>query len=55
MGTGEKALPNAANNKQLVAILMKTGGNNVLLPALFIAVNNIVHHCYTQFRFSNIV
>jgi hypothetical protein len=29
-------------NAQVDAILMKTGLNNVLLPTLFIAVNNIV-------------
>ena len=29
--------------------LMKTVLNNVVLPALFIVVNNIVHHCYTRF------
>jgi hypothetical protein len=33
---------------------MKTGLNNVLLPTLFIAVNNI-EYCYTQFRLNNIV
>ena len=27
--------------------LLKTGCNNVVLPTLFIVVNNIVQHCYT--------
>jgi hypothetical protein len=34
-------------NAQVDAILMKTGLNNVLLPTLFIAVNNIEQYCYT--------
>jgi hypothetical protein len=34
---------------------MKTGLNNVLLPTLFIAVNNIEQYCYTRFRLNNIV
>jgi hypothetical protein len=42
-------------NAQVDAILMKTGLNNVLLPTLFIAVNNIEHYCYTRFRLNNIV
>jgi hypothetical protein len=42
-------------NAQVDAILMKTGLNNVLLPTLFIAVNNIEQHCYTRFRLNNIV
>ena len=42
-------------NAQGVAILMKTGLNNVLLPTLFIAVNNIEQYCYTRFRLNNIV
>ena len=42
-------------NAQVVAILMKTGLNNVLLPTLFIAVNNIEQYCYTRFRLNNIV
>jgi hypothetical protein len=37
-------------NAQVDAILMKTGLNNVLLPTLFIAVNNIEQYCYTRFR-----
>jgi hypothetical protein len=28
---------------------MKTGLNNVLLPTLFLAVNNIEQYCYTRF------
>jgi hypothetical protein len=42
-------------NAQVDAILMKTGLNNVLLPTLFIAVNNIEQYCYTRFRLNNIV
>ena len=30
--------------------LLKTGLNNVVLPALFNVVNNIVQHCYTGLR-----
>ncbi len=30
--------------------LLKTGCNNVVLPILFIVVNNIVQHCYTWLR-----
>jgi hypothetical protein len=41
-------------NAQVVAILMKTGLNNVLLPT-FRVVNNIGQYCYTRFRFNNIV
>ena len=40
---------------QVDAILIKTGLNNVLLPTLFIAVNNIEQYCYTRFRLNNIV
>jgi hypothetical protein len=42
-------------NAQVDAMLMKTGLNNVLLPTLFIAVNNIEQYCYTRFRLNNIV
>jgi hypothetical protein len=42
-------------NAQVDAILMKTGLNNVLLPTLFIVVNNIEQYCYTRFRLNNIV
>ena len=42
-------------NAQVDAILMKTGLNNVLLPTMFIAVNNIEQYCYTRFRLNNIV
>jgi hypothetical protein len=41
--------------RKIVAILMKTGLNNTLLPTLFIVVNNIEQHCYTRFRLNNIV
>ena len=34
----------------LVQGLLKTGCNNVVLPILFIVVNNIVQHCYTWSR-----
>jgi hypothetical protein len=44
-----------AKNAQVDAILMKTGLDNVLLPTLFIAVNNIEQYCYTRFRLDNIV
>jgi hypothetical protein len=39
-----------AKNDQVVAMLMKTGLNNALLPTMFIAVNNIEQYCYTRFR-----
>ena len=32
-------------NHQLVATLIKTGFNNILLHLLFTVVNNIVQHC----------
>ena len=41
-----------AKNDQVVAILMKTGLNNVLLPTV---VNNIEQYCYTRFRLNNIL
>jgi hypothetical protein len=44
-----------AKNDQVVAMLMKTGLNNVLLPTLFTAVNNIEQYCYTRFSINNIV
>jgi hypothetical protein len=44
-----------SKNAQVDAILMKTGLNKVLLPTLFIAVNNIEQCCYTRFRLNNIV
>jgi hypothetical protein len=34
-----------AKNAQPVTMLMKTGLNNILLPILFLVVNNIVQHC----------
>jgi hypothetical protein len=42
-------------NAQVVAMLMKTGSNNVLLPTLFTVVNNIEQYCYTRFGLNNIV
>jgi hypothetical protein len=42
-------------NDQVVAILMKTGLNNALLPTLFTVVHNIEQYCYTRFRLNNIV
>jgi hypothetical protein len=42
-------------NAQVVAVLMKTGLNNVLLPKLFTVVNNIEQYCYTRFRLNNTV
>jgi hypothetical protein len=44
-----------AKNDQVVAILMKTGLNNVSLPTLFTVVNNIEEYCYTRFRLNSIV
>jgi hypothetical protein len=44
-----------AKNDQVVAILMKTGLNNVVRPTLFTIVNNIEQYCYTRFRLNNIV
>jgi hypothetical protein len=44
-----------AKNDQVVAILMKTGLNNALLPTLFTVVNNIEQYCYTRLRLNNIV
>ena len=44
-----------AKNDQVVAILMKTGLNNALLPTLFTVVNDIEQYCYTRFRLNNIV
>ena len=42
-------------NAQVVAILMTTGLNNVLLPTLFTVVNNIEQYCYTRTILFNIV
>jgi hypothetical protein len=36
----------AKTNDQVVAILMKTGLNNALLPTLFTVVNNIEQYYY---------
>ena len=44
-----------AKNDHVVAMLMKTGLNNVLLPTLFTVVNNIEQYCYTRVRLNNIV
>jgi hypothetical protein len=44
-----------AKNDHVVAMLMKTGLNNVLLPTLFTVVNNIEQYCYTRARLNNIV
>jgi hypothetical protein len=44
-----------AKNDQVVAMLMKTGLNNALLPTLFTVVNNIEQYCYTRFRLNIIV
>jgi hypothetical protein len=44
-----------AKNDQVVAILVKTGLNNVVRPTLFTVVNNIEQYCYTRFRLNNIV
>ena len=47
VGSAAYILRYTAKNEQLVAILLKTGLNNVLLSILFNVVNNIVQHCYT--------
>ena len=44
----------SAKNDQVVAMLMKTGLNNVVRPTLFTVVNNIEQYCYTRFRLNNI-
>jgi hypothetical protein len=44
-----------AKNDQVVAILMKTGLNNVVRPTLFTVVNNVEQYCYTRFKLNNIV
>jgi hypothetical protein len=44
-----------AKNDQVVAILMKTGLDNVLLPTFFTVVNNSEQYCYTRFRLNNII
>ena len=43
-----KSIYYTAKNDQLVVILMKIRLNNVLLPTLFNAVNNIAQSCYTR-------
>jgi PHP family Zn ribbon phosphoesterase len=46
----------AKNDKvPVVAILMKTGLNNVVWPTLFTVSDNIEQYCYTRFRINNIV
>jgi hypothetical protein len=40
-------------NEQLVAMLMKTGLNNVLLPTLFVVVNNIANRIVTPDLYSD--
>ena len=41
-------MPNVHSKKRTTCSgLMKTALNNVVLPTLFKAVNNIVQHCYT--------
>jgi hypothetical protein len=47
----------AAKNDQVpvVAILTKTGLNNVVWPTLFTVADNIEQYCYTRFRINNIV
>ena len=44
-----------AKNHQPVAMLLRTGLNNVVLPTLFKVVNNGEQHCYTPFSLNNIV
>jgi hypothetical protein len=41
-------IPIRQKNDQVVAILMKTGLNNALLPTLFTVVINIEQYCYTD-------
>ena len=44
-----------ANNHQPVAMLLRRGLNNVVLPTWFMDVDNIVQNCHTRFRLNNIV
>ena len=49
-----KSFSDTAKNVQLVALLMKTGLNNVLLLGLFTVVKNVVQHFYFRFRKNSI-
>ncbi len=42
------------NHELVVAMLIKTGSNNIALHLLFTNVNNIVQHCCTPFKMNNI-
>ena len=42
------------NHELAVAMLIKTGSNNIVLHLLFTNVNNIVQHCCTPFKMNNI-
>ena len=42
-------------NEQFVALLMKTGLGNVLVPTLFTVVNNIVQYWYTRLSSNNTI
>jgi hypothetical protein len=45
----ENGSTDTCKNAQVVAILMKTGLNNVLLPTLFTVVNNIEQSCFARY------
>ncbi len=42
------------NHELVVAMLIKTGSNNIVLHLLFTNVNNVVQHCCTPFKMNNI-
>ena len=42
------------NHELVVAMLVKTGSNNIVLHLLCTNVNNIVQHCCTSFKMNNI-
>ena len=50
-----QALNYATGGEHFVAMLVKTGLNNVLLPTLPTVVNNIIQYCYIGFRLNNII
>ena len=49
-----KSFSDSAKNKQVAAMLVKTGLNNVLLPTLFTVVSDVVQRFYFRFRKNNI-
>ena len=44
-----------AKKHRPVAMLLRTGLINVVMPTLFKVVNNIDQHCYTPFSLNNVV